>query len=95
MPADDRAFDRSGEAGIDPVASEKQPRYRCVNVRSLRLSRGDRKRRTLFTDDNGASQLGLFHGWQRDLQLVKRQVHELLVGLTDECRCPARHERQM
>src|SRR5262245_73550 len=95
MATYNRAFDRSGEAGIDPVTSEKQPRNRRVNRRSLWLPRSDRKRRALFTNDNGPSQLGLFHSWQRDLQLAKRQVYEFLVGLADERCCPARDERKM
>ena len=38
MAADDSTFDRSGEAGIDPVAGEKQSRNRRFHRRPRRLA---------------------------------------------------------
>src|SRR6185503_10262738 len=95
VTADDRAFDRSGEAGINPVAGEEHSRKRRFDRRPLRLPGGDRERRALFADDDGTAQLGALHRRQRNSQLTKRQVDKLLVGLTHQCRRAARDERQM
>ena len=67
MAAHDRAFDRSGEAGIDPVAGEEHSRKRRFDRRPRRLPGGDRERRALFADDDRPSASFSAHGRRHDL----------------------------
>ena len=48
-----RALDRSGEAGVDPVAGEKQSRHWRDDIRPLRLTGRQRERRAWFADNGG------------------------------------------
>ena len=88
MAADDGALDCSGESGIDPVAGEEESRDRCLHRRPGRLARGNRERRALLANDNGAAEHGAARGRHCGGQLAHREVHQLLVALPTNALAP-------
>ena len=65
VTADDRALDRRGQSGVDPVAGQEQPRHRRPGARPSRLSGRQRERRLRLAHDGRAPQRGggrLGHG---------------------------------
>ena len=96
MAADDGALDRSGQAGVDPVAGEKQAGHAGSRRRARRLAGRHRERRALLADDDRAA-----HRRPRARRAARRaprarpaSISSSLVRADDRLGA-ARHERQV
>ena len=95
VPAHDGPLDRSGQAGVDPVAGEEQTGDAGPGLRTRWLVRRHGKCRALLADDDRPPHLGARSRRKRRAHLAQAQSHQFLVGLAHHRVGTARDERQM